>query len=692
MVAQLIAFLDPVLFDIHNCFGHTHHPEGDALALLSLSKATLSLGPKTLFRDLDLSINRGDRIGLIGPNGCGKSSLLKVLSNLAELDSGKVGLQRNISVGHLSQDLTDYQSHSLTEFVLASVPGREQLATRIGQVEIELERSTESPVGQDPEQHDAELMRLSAEIAELNSELTDFETVYGQHVALRTLSGLGFQDSDFSRPLREFSGGWQIRAIMAGLLFRRPEIMLLDEPTNHLDMPSVGWFAAFLKKYRGAFILVSHDSEFMDEQVNRIVSFEPEGVRTYRGNWKSYRKQRLEEREHLQNRALRQQRGREKAESFITRFRAQANKAKAVQSRVKALEKMDAVELHQEHNSIHFTFPPTERVSKTVLRVKNLHKSFGNHHVLKGISTTVSRGQKVAIVGPNGAGKTTLLSILANEQQSDSGEISFGQHVKTGYYAQQHAETLRPAASILEEVGLRAGGQSGPLIRGVLGSLLFSGQDVEKKVGILSGGEKARVALGGMLVSRANVLLMDEPTNHLDIVASERLADSLALFDGTIIFVSHNRGFVRKLATDIWAVEDGKLEIYPGTLDDYLARSSDEINSSPPPSLAETIKPMSIKVSAKERRRREAERRQILRKKISPLQKSMGRIEEEISLLETDQAELETALSAPSSYIGKMDMADVSRKYESNRKKLSSLNEKWEELGLQIEALESEEN
>jgi len=362
-----------------------------------------------------------------------------------------------------------------------------------------------------------------------------------------------------------------MRAVLSSLLFQQPDLLLLDEPTNHLDMPSVAWFSGFLKRYERAFVLISHDREFLNEQITTVVSYEPEGVRSYTGDYNAYKRQRDEERVLLENRARNLEREREHLEKFVDRFRSKATKAAQVQSRVKKLEKMDTVELQGEHVSMSFRFPPTERSGKVALEVKDLGKSYGGLQVLKGVNQHVKRGERVALLGVNGAGKTTLLRMLAGELEATTGSFEFGHNSKVGYYAQHHAETLRRDATVYEEVKYCAKDASHQQIRSVLGAMLFGEREVDKRIGVLSGGERARVALAQLMINPGNVLLMDEPTNHLDLVSSERLAEALDTFDGTLLFVSHNRGFIRSLATTIWIVEGGNVLKYPGSFDEYMA-------------------------------------------------------------------------------------------------------------------------
>jgi ATP-binding cassette subfamily F protein 3 len=510
------------------------------MSLVVLENCELTFGGRSIFSDLNLRIGEEDRIGLIGRNGSGKSSLLRVLAGQQEIDRGAVRKAGTIRIGYLPQELDVAGGRTLLDSVLSSVPGRANLEETLDLVEHELaEATTES-----------EQMELAEKLATLHDDLAHFDTNYSPHEAHAILDGLGFKTTDAGRDLSEFSGGWKMRAVMASLLFQKPDLLLMDEPTNHLDITTVGWLADFLKRYRNAMILISHDRDFLNEQISRIVSYEPEGVRQYNGNYEDYKRQRAEEAEILERRAVNQARIREQTERFISRFRAQANKAAAVQSRVKKLEKLEDVQLLGSERSLRFRFPPCERAGTDTVLLEDLGHSYGDVKVFEHANGIVRRRDKVAIIGPNGAGKTTLLRILAGEIPAAKGSFRLGHNVKVGYYAQHVTERLDLRNSVFDEVWQNSAYDDLTQVRTVLGTFLFSDDDVDKKIAVLSGGEKARVALARLMVDPGNLLLMDEPTNHLDLESSEALAEALATYDGTLIFVSHNRSFVRHLATN----------------------------------------------------------------------------------------------------------------------------------------------
>jgi ATP-binding cassette subfamily F protein 3 len=665
------------------------------VSLAVFDHISLYFGERCIVDELDLRVADGDRIGLIGRNGSGKSTLLKMLAGEQAPDEGKITLRNGLRLGYLPQDLVVQGGRPLLDFVVSSVPGRSELDRQLAEVEAELETAHTRSAS------DEELADLAERLGDLHERIGHFEEHFTEHEAMRILSGLGFKEEDKGRDLGELSGGWKMRAVLAALLFQQPDLLLLDEPTNHLDMPSVTWFANFLQRYRRAFFLISHDREFLNEQVARIVSFEMEGVRQYAGNYERYLTQRAEEEQILLNKAKNLGREREQMERFINRFRAQANKAKAVQSRVKQLEKMDDVEVLEKAEVMRIKFPPTERCSNDVMVATGLSKSYGARKVLDQVDVRVNRGQRIAIIGPNGAGKTTLLRMLASELNMDAGTVTLGHHVKVGYFAQHHADTLHPDSTAYQEVAEVDPGTGMTRVRTVLGAFLFSGDDVDKKIRVLSGGERARVALARLLLKPGNFLMMDEPTNHLDLASAEALAESLASYDGTLLFVSHNRSFVKRLATQIWNLEGGKVEVYPGTLDEYmyaLHQRQEAAEKAESLAAAQTVKSAPAKAAAaapaergnraddKERKRREAE----LRKLLKPLREKVQKLEARIEALEADKKQVTEQLGDASVYADAKRRNDLLKKFEETKDELELLTGQWEAASEELEAREAE--
>lgn len=665
------------------------------MSLVVAESVSLAFGKKELIAGLDLRIAAGDRVGLIGPNGSGKSSLMRMLAGEMRPDGGTIRTRKHLRTGYLPQDLDVAGGRTLLAAVLASVPGRAELDEDCLRAESEFAAAEQSG-------DEGRILAAAELIGDLHGRIASFEQDYSEHQARRILDGLGFAPTDATRDLGEFSGGWKMRAALAGLLFQRPELLLLDEPTNHLDLPTVAWFGEFLRSYPHGFVLICHDREFLDEQIERVVSLEPEGVRQYRGDYEAYLKQRADEEIVLVNQARNLEREREKAEQFIERFRAQANKAKAVQSRVKALAKMDEVQTLQQRETMRFRFPPTERSGGEPLRTDGLRKVYGDHVVLRGVDLRVARGDRIAIIGKNGAGKTTLLKIIANELKADAGSVQLGHKVKVGYYAQHHADTLDSRRTVLETVA--TGDLSNTRIRTMLGAFLFHDEDVDKPIGVLSGGERARVALARLLVEPGNLVLMDEPTNHLDLASAESLAEALSTFDGTLIFVSHNRSFVRRLATKIWNVEDGGVETYPGTLDEYLERhrglSETRPTASAKPSKTEPVrepvagapaaKPAAKPADDRARRRLEAEQRSQRNRTLGPLKTRVQGLEATIERLEAAQRERNLELAKPEVYADAPRRNLLLTEYQRDADALSDATEAWELAVAELETLQAQ--
>ena len=665
-----------------------------------------------IFDAVALRLGPHDRIGLIGPNGSGKTTLLKIIAGQQEIDDGKVTRARGIRVGWLPQDLVIAGGKTLLDFVVSSVPGRAQIDRDLAAAEAELAAIAER--GDDPDKADREqeMLELVERVTDLHERKDHFDRFFSEHEAFAILGGLGFVPTDHGRDLGEFSGGWKMRAALAALLFQRPDVLLLDEPTNHLDMPSVAWFADFLKRYDRCFILISHDREFLNEQIDRVVSLEPEGLRSYPGNYERYVEARLEEETILAGKAKNLERERERLTRFIDRFRAQANKAKAVQSRIKLLEKMEDVETFQKRHVMRFSFPPCERAVNEVIKIEGVKKAYGSHVVFPGIDLTVRRGEKIGIIGVNGAGKTTLLRMIAGELPQDAGTIKLGSGVKAGYYAQHHADTLDLSATVQEVVQRASPTAPVSRVRSLLGAFMFRGDDVDKPCKVLSGGERARVALARLLIDPGNLILMDEPTNHLDLESSESLARSLVDYDGTLVFVSHNRSLIRTLASKIWNVENGHVDIYPGTLDEYLyacaQRRKDVVvagdgdgalargkKTMAPAAATAAAKPV-VKEDPKERKRREAEARQKRSKTLGPLEKRVADLEERITALEAAQAKRSTLLSDPEVYADDARRRTLLGEYQADQVKLEELTGRWEAAAEELEAarrrLDAEDN
>ncbi|MFK7897556.1 MAG: ribosomal protection-like ABC-F family protein [Myxococcota bacterium] len=534
--------------------------------LLRLDELEKRIGGRVLFRGGSAVVRAGDRIGIVGPNGAGKTTLLRTLTGEEPTDGGQLHRGRGVRLGLLRQEIDPRAEHSVREEARTALAEIDELEEELRRLEGEMSRRGEA--GEElpaslTERYDAASLRFQqAGGFERDARVSE------------VLAGLGFQNEHADRPLSSFSGGWIMRVELAKLLLAQPEILLLDEPTNHLDLPSIQFFENTLERFAGAVIVVSHDRTFLRRQTNRIVELDGlGGFHLFEGDYDRYLAQREQRREELLARKANQDRQIAEKERFIERFRYKATKAKQAQSRIKALEKMERIEVEPDRKrAIHLRIPPPPRSGERVLTLEEIHKRYDEDVIYAGVDFHLQRGEKVALTGPNGAGKSTLLRIAAGAADFDAGDRNLGHNVDLAFFAQHQLESLDPTLSVLEEVAREALTEEMPKLRGLLGALLFTGDDVDKKVAVLSGGEKARVALAKLLLRPANLLILDEPTNHLDIQACEVLEDAFREYEGTVLFVSHDRSFINALATRIVDVEAGQLDSHIGNYDDFLER------------------------------------------------------------------------------------------------------------------------
>ena len=525
--------------------------------MFGLDAVSKGYGGQQLLQDCTWRIGRGERIGLVGPNGAGKTTLCRILAGVEETDAGRVHRDSGVTVGYLPQEVTTGEDRTVLAEALSGFD-------EVWRLEAELESLASRMAGPD----------AGPELTETYGEVQHrFEALGGYRLEAEAkiiLGGLGFSPDGAHRPLAEYSGGWRMRAALARLLLLRPDLLLLDEPTNHLDLESLQWLENFLAAYEGSVVIVSHDRYFLNRMVTAIAELAGGSVTLYHGDYDHF----LMEREARQ--ALREAQARNQAkrvaeiERFIERFRYKASKARQVQSRVKMLGRMERIETEVDARRIHFSFPQPPRTGRLVARMSGIRKAYGDNVVYAGVDFLVERGDRVALVGINGAGKSTLLKMLAGTLPFDAGERVLGSHVEVQYYAQHQLDALDPTRTVLEEIELAAPEAQISRLRTILGSFLFSGDTVEKKVGVLSGGEKARLALAKMLARPAALLCMDEPTNHLDLASKEVLEEALSGFTGTIVFISHDRYFINRIATQVVEVEHGQLATHLGSYDDYL--------------------------------------------------------------------------------------------------------------------------
>jgi len=518
-------------------------------------------GERVLFEDVSWHVKKRDRIGLTGPNGAGKTTILKMMAGLEEPDSGSIRMASATTIGYLPQDGIVHHGRTVRKEV--ELAFEDLLALKTEQHEIE-ERMSEAS------EEDGALEKLLERYAEVTDRFREHGGYEIDARVAAVLKGLGFSPKDQERMTEEFSGGWQMRIALAKLLLARPNLLLMDEPTNHLDLPARNWLEEYLAEYPGAVVLVSHDRFFLDSTIKRITEVGLKTLTDYHGNYSHYVVEHEARMERLKAAWRRQTEEIEKAEVFINRFRYTATKAKQVQSRIKQLDKVERIEIPPERKKIRFRFPEAPRPGRIVLEAKGVRRAFGDNVVLRDASLIVERGDRIALVGPNGAGKTTLMRILAGEDSPDEGVRVDGHRVVLDYFAQDQAATLDASRTVYEEMSSASPLSMIPMIRTLLGGFLFEGDDVSKKVAVLSGGERNRLALAKMLLRPSNVLLLDEPTNHLDLASKEVLLDALADYAGTLLFVSHDRYFVDRLAAKVVEVGGGEALLYPGGYEDFL--------------------------------------------------------------------------------------------------------------------------
>ncbi|MEP2772386.1 MAG: ribosomal protection-like ABC-F family protein [Fulvivirga sp.] len=636
--------------------------------MIAINNLSYYIGGRALYEEANLHIKPKDKIGLIGLNGTGKSTLLKLINGEYQADKGEISKSNECTVGFLNQDLLSYQTDdSILSVAMEAFAEAVDTQRKIDKILKQLETEYTD--------------KLVEKLTKLQEKFERLEGYTMQAKAEEILEGIGFNTEDLQRPLREFSGGWRMRVMLAKLLLEQPSLLMLDEPTNHLDLPSIEWVESYLRNYEGAVIVVSHDREFINNTVTSIVEVANRDLTTYEGNYDFYLEEKELRSEIQQNAYENQQQKIKQTEQFINRFRAKATKARQVQSRVKALEKMDKVEEVVDENAVvDFNFTFKQKSGRHVIRLEGVSKAYGDLTILKNSTAHIERGDKIALIGANGKGKSTLLRIIAGTEPIE-GKREEGYNVNMGFYAQHQLEALHINNEILEELKQEGTDKSELQLRQILGSFLFTGDDVFKKIKVLSGGEKSRVALAKTLIGEANFLLLDEPTNHLDFQSENILIQAMQQYQGTFITVSHNRHFVTNVANKIWYIEDQEIKEYPGTYSEYMYWKSKQA-----PKKEETFTQKSEKKVKKEKPKTPKTPDQ--EKLVKNAQKALSDVENKIAELENKAKSIEEEMAQPDVFGNPDKLADVNAKYQKVKDELDTLNAEWEEKAIELEEIE----
>lgn len=645
--------------------------------MINLEQLGVHLPQGYLFSNVSLQINKKDRIGLVGKNGAGKSTLLKLIAGVNQPSEGTVHKPKDCEIGFLTQDIVIESEKSVFDYVVLSNDKLKRINERVDKINHELVAR---------EDYESEsYLKLLDELNELNHNFALLEGAQWEEKVASTLKGLGFKDEELEKPLSKFSGGWKMRAELAKLLVNQPDVLLLDEPTNHLDIVSISWLENYLITFPGAVITISHDRLFLDNSTNRTLEISGGRILDFPYAYSKYKLLRSEEMERLASAQKQQEKDIKHTEELINKFRAKKNKAAFAQSLIKKLEKTERIVVENEDFSgMNIRFPLSVQPGKWVLELEHLGKSFGNNILFKDASITVGRGEKIALLGANGTGKSTLIKCVMDELDYD-GKIELGHNVQIGYFAQDMAERLDKTKTVFETVDEIAEGEIRNNLRGILGAFLFQGEDVDKKVAVLSGGERTRLALCQMLLSPSNVLILDEPTNHLDIRSKEMLKSALQNYEGTFIVVSHDREFLQGLTNRIWEIDEQKLKVHHYELKEFLDRKMKSLNeiSNPEVTPKETVQPDSEVSSNKLSYEEEKELKRLkskLNNQVMKAEQEIDKLESEIQLMDEEMATLD--------YSDESKSAPVLKRYEELKTKLDNQMKLWEEGTEQLMEME----
>ncbi|MCB2217897.1 ABC-F family ATP-binding cassette domain-containing protein [Desulfofustis glycolicus] len=651
--------------------------------MLSVNHLDIRYGNKHLFRDLSAVVYPGDRIGLVGVNGTGKTTLMKIMAGETATDDSVVTCARHFSVGYLPQE-PGVISSNRTVYQEA-----ETSFAAVLDLQRELKELNHRLAGAAPDSEEFE--QILERQGEVQHRLEEHDVYTIRTRIEKVLHGLGFRDEDLERPVVSFSGGWVMRLLLARMLLAAPSLLLLDEPTNHLDLDSLTWLESFLQSYDGAMVIISHDRSFLDRTTRQTWELSLGRLTVYKGNYSYYVREK-EERRRIEKAAYSNQQAQiRQTMRFVERFKAKATKARQAQSRLKQLDKMEVIELAEDEQQIRFSFPAAPHSGRDVLMIEDVGKSYHGKPVFTDVNLLLQRGDKVAVVGVNGAGKSTLLRILAGQLPADSGQCRLGSGVQLTYFGQHQAQELPPDYTVLETLSHAAEDLTTTRLRSLLGAFLFRGEDVDKKVSVLSGGEKSRLALARMIAIPANCMLLDEPTNHLDMSSQEVLQEAMRQYDGTIVVVSHNRYFLDCFVNKVLEVKDGRVTVYEGTVAEFLDRQQLlEQRQAEREKTEQTAAPTADVSgdSKKERRRREAERRRRRQDLAGPWLKKLSEAERQVDKLEREKEQLEKTLADPDLYQDQQHWSTVSADYEESARRLDRWLLRWEEAQARIDEID----